>query len=76
LQSGNYSKGNLAEAHFKFGPAGTKKIKTEWQKFSLDLNDLEGELNWEDISGLIYFKGLDQFDGGFIELKNIYYSSK
>ena len=74
LQSGNYAKGNLAEAHFRFGPASNKKIKTEWQTFSLDFNTLKGKLNWEDISGLVYIKGLNQFDGATLELKNIHYS--
>jgi len=74
LQSGTYSKGDLQEGRFKFGPDTHKKIKTEWQTFSLDFNDLEGDINWEDISALLYIKGLDQFDGGTLELKSISYS--
>jgi exo-beta-1,3-glucanase (GH17 family) len=74
LQSGTYSKGDLQEGYFKFGPDTNKKIKTEWQTFSLDFNDLEGDINWEDVSALLYVKGLDQFDGGTLDIKNISYS--
>jgi exo-beta-1,3-glucanase (GH17 family) len=71
LQSGAYSKGNLEEGHFKFGPNSRKKITDQWQTFSLDFSKLEGTLDWEDIGALLYIKGLDKFDGGSLELKNI-----
>lgn len=71
LQSGSYAKGNLQEGGFKFGPSSTQQISPQWQTFSLDFSLLEGSLNWEDIGALLYLKGLDKFDGGTLELKNI-----
>lgn len=74
LQSGFYDKGTQALAGFKFGPNAEKKTKTEWQTFDLDLSLIKENLNWKELSGFLYFKGLENFDGQALEIKDIYFS--
>ncbi len=73
--TGHYTKGNLKENAISFGPEEKYSIHSEWQTFSIPVSDLnQGAVQSENISAPLFIKGKNNFDGGNIEIRNIFYS--
>lgn len=49
-------------------------LNEDWQQMIFKIKDLNLQGNLENVTAPIYIMGTDQFDGGFIYLKNIFFT--
>lgn len=73
FQTGSFSDGTQVNHAIMFNE-NKHLIGNDWQKFSIKVSDLLKEKTLEDVRGLIFLKGGQNFDGKKVWLKNIYYS--
>lgn len=74
LQTGAYTKGNQQNLEIVFAPGTARNISDKWQHYALPLAELSGGKSLRDVQSLLHFRGLADFDGGSIFLKEIGYS--
>ena len=74
FQTGNFSKGTLKSNFVNFGSSETYKLTNIWVKYSIPIKELNASNKLNDITSILALRGLDEFDGKEILLKNIYYS--
>jgi exo-beta-1,3-glucanase (GH17 family) len=74
FQTGYYAQETLINNFASFGPNRAYPIDEHWQHMILNIEDLNLKGNLENVTAPIYIMGADQFDGGFIYLKNIFFT--
>ena len=74
FQTGYYAQETLINNSASFGPNRPYPIDEHWQHMILNIEDLNLKGNLENVTAPIYIMGTDQFDGGFIYLKNIFFT--
>ncbi len=72
-QTGFWSAGNQADNFVTFGPNETHSISSEWTTVSIAISDLDSGAGLKDVTAMLYIRGVSEFDGGTVELKNISY---
>jgi len=72
-QTGLWSSGNQADNFVTFGPNENYSISGEWTTVSIATSDLDSGAGLMDVTSMLYIRGVGEFDGGIVELKNISY---
>jgi len=73
-QTGYYTDGTLKDNVVTFSAKNNYKLTNNWKKYSISIKELNSSDKLENVTSLLFFKGLKDFDGKKIFLKNIYYS--
>ncbi len=74
FQTGSFIEGTQKNNFVIFGPQKNYSINENWKSFSIKISDLYKGGNLADVTGLIYFKGVDHFDGKAFYVRNVFYS--
>ncbi|MBT3208064.1 MAG: exo-beta-1,3-glucanase [Bacteroidetes bacterium] len=74
FQTGIFAKGTQSNNYVIFSPESKYRIKENWASFSIPIAILEKGANLNDLTALLFFRGVENFDGKQIFVKNIYYS--
>jgi len=73
FQTGKYAQGNQVGNYVRFGPGEAYSVDKEWKKVTIKIRDLDKGADLSNVTAPIYFMGEKDFDGGKIELRNIYW---
>ena len=76
FQTGYYTKGTQVDNYVTFGPEETYSVTEKWTKHTISIAELNKGADLTAVTGIIYFKGVDNFDGKDLKIKNIYYSQE
>ena len=74
FQTGYYAEETLINNYVSFGFDMPYSLNEDWQHMTFKIKDLNVQGNLENVTAPIYIMGTDQFDGGFIYLKNIFFT--
>jgi len=74
FQTGYYTEETLINNYVSFGFDMPYSLNEDWQHMTFNIKDLNVQGNLENVTAPIYIMGADQFDGGFIYLKNIFFT--
>ncbi len=74
FQTGFYTKGTQIDNSVTFGPKEGYKLTENWVKYSIPIATLNMDANLSTVTGILYIKGKNDFDGKRIRIKNVYYS--
>jgi exo-beta-1,3-glucanase (GH17 family) len=74
FQTGDYIAKTLVDNVVEFGPKSKNKISENWKKYNIKITELNKSSKLKDVTSLLFFKGIKDFDGQTIQLKNVYYS--
>lgn len=72
-QTGKYALGNQVGNYVTFGPGEKYSLGKGWKKYSIKISEMDKGGNLQDVTAPLYFQGSSDFDGGTIEVKNIYW---
>ena len=76
FQTGNYTERTLVTNAIDFGRSKAYDLTTKWKKYSIPMEKLNRSNKLDDVTSVLSLKGIRDFDGKKILLKNIYYSKK
>jgi len=74
FQTGDYTKGTLEFNGVDFGLKNNYNLTNNWKKYSIPISVLNKSKQLNDITSMLSIKGINEFDGKNIYLKDIYYS--
>ena len=74
FQTGRFSEGTQVNNSIHFGQGQTRSISDAWTAFRVPVSELDAGSNLMDVTGLLFLRGDENFDGGKLHLKNIFYS--
>ena len=74
FQTGYHTEETLINNYVSFGFDMPYSLNEDWQQMIFKIKDLNLQGNLENVTAPIYIMGTDQFDGGFIYLKNIFFT--
>jgi hypothetical protein len=76
FQTGLFAQGTQTNNQIIFGPESNYSITDEWKSYSIPITELNQGANLSDITAPLFFRGVKDFDGKDIYIKNIYYSNE
>jgi exo-beta-1,3-glucanase (GH17 family) len=76
FQTGQFAEGDQTNNYVTLGTSQGYTISNEWNTFTIPITSLNRGANLKDVTALIYFVGINNFDGKTFEVRNIYYSQE
>lgn len=76
FQTGIFSLGNQVNNYVTFGPGQSWNISGQWTKLSIPVSGMDNGANFQDVTGPLFLRGEEGFDGKEIYMREIYYSKK
>ncbi len=74
FQTGTYAGGDQVNNGVRFGDKGPYKVLDRWLSYRIPMTDLVQGGDLKDVTSMIYFRGLGNFDGKGLEVRNVFYS--
>jgi len=76
FQTGYYTQGTQVDNYVTFGPKETYSITEKWTKHTISMAELNKNADLTAVTGIIYCKGVSNFDGKNLSIKNMYYTQE
>ncbi len=74
FQTGSFANGNQVNNYVTFGSSEPYSITEEWSTHSIAISDMNQGANLKNVTGILFFRGINDFDGKHVYMKNVYYS--
>ena len=74
FQTGIFSEKTQTNNYVVFESNNSFTISENWKSYAVKISDLNNGADFKDVTSLIYVKGVKDFDGKSIFLRNVYYS--
>lgn len=74
FQTGLFAEGTQINNHITFDANEDYTISNNWKTFKISMASLNKGANLKNVTALIYFTGISNFDGKILEIRNIYYT--
>ena len=76
FQTGTFAKGDQVNNGVAAGNSGPYKVIDKWLSYRIPVTELNQGANLKNVTGLLYIRGLSNFDGKDIEIRNVYYAKE
>ena len=76
FQTGLYFDGDQTNNFVFIGPKRKIRLSNEWRSYAIPISEMSHGADLSDVTSLIYLRADENTDGGFISLKNIWYSMR
>lgn len=74
FQTGVFADGNQTNNFVLFGGDNKYSVSDEWQTYKIPVSELNNSADLNNVTGIMYLRGIENNDGKNIHIKNIYYS--
>ena len=74
FQTGVFANGTQTNNYVNFGNGQPYSFSNKWKSYSIKISEMDDGANLEEVTGLVVLRGLENFDGEPIYLRNIFYS--